>query len=90
MLGPIEIVTLVDAIALPLFGLWALLATKLSIGPAVRRAEKQFLFALVVISLVTLRTVIRSDEVWLIHTITLASMILGVFLVPSREGAVAV
>jgi len=90
MLGPFEIAAFVDAIALPLFGLWALLATKLSVGPAVRRAEKRFLLALVVISLVTLRTVIRLDEVWLVHTITLASMVLGVFLVPAREGAVAV
>jgi len=89
MYAPFEIATLADAIVLPLLGLWALLATKLSVGQALRRAEKRFLFALVLISLVTLRTVIRLDDVWLIHTSTLALMILGVFVVPSREDALA-
>lgn len=85
-----QILAMVDALALPLLGLWALLATKLSIGESLRRAERFFIVALVVISLVTLRTVSRLDEVWLIHSVTLALMILGVFMVPSREGALAV
>lgn len=80
----------VNALALPMFGLWALLSTKLSVGDALRRAERRFLIALVIISLVTLRTVMRLDDVWLIHTLTLASMVLGVFTVPSREGALAI
>ncbi|MCO8123017.1 hypothetical protein NHH03_14810 [Stieleria sp. TO1_6] len=80
----------VDASALPLLGLWALLATKLCVGEALRRAERRFLVALVIISLVTLRTVIRHDEVWLIHTMTLGMMVLGVFMVPSREGQIAI
>ncbi|WP_182871385.1 hypothetical protein [Stieleria mannarensis] len=85
-----ELFAVVDAIALPILGLWALLSTKLSVGEALRRAERRFMIALVIISLVTLRTVMRLDEVWLIHTLTLASMVLGVFTVPSREGALAV
>ncbi|MCS7467253.1 hypothetical protein NZK35_11425 [Stieleria sp. ICT_E10.1] len=85
-----EFFAVVNAIALPLFGLWALLSTKLSVGDALRRAERRFLIALVIISLVTLRTVMRLDDVWLIHTLTLASMVLGVFTVPSREGALAI
>lgn len=86
----VQLLAVVDVIALPLLGLWALLATKLSIGDALRRAERFFLVALVIISLVTLRTVARLDEIWLVHTLTLALMILGVFMVPSREGALAV
>jgi hypothetical protein len=79
----------IDALSMPVLGLWALLSTKLSVGPALRRAEKRFFIALVIISLVTLRTVMSLDDVWLIHTTTLASMVLGVFLVPSREGSLA-
>ena len=86
----VQCLALVDALALPPLGLWALLATKLSVGQSLRRAERSFIVALVVISLVTLRTAARLDEVWLIHTVTLALMILGVFMVPSREGALAV
>lgn len=81
---------LVDATALPLLGLWALLSTKLAVGDALRRAEKRFLFVLVIATLVTMNTVLRLDDVWLIHTVTLALMVLGVFLVPSREGSLAV
>ena len=80
---------LIDAIALPILGTWALLSTKLSVGESLRRAEKRFLIALVIITCVTMRTVLRLDEVWLIHTATLALMVLGVFLVPSREGQLA-
>lgn len=89
MMGPLELATLVNALGLPTVGIWALLATKLSVGDGLRRAEKRFLIALVIISLITLRTVIRLDELWLSHTMTLATMVLGVYLVPSREGAIA-
>ena len=85
----IQLFAVVDAIALPILGLWALLSTKLSVGEALRKAERRFLVALVIISLVTLRTVMRLDEVWLVHMLTLALMVLGVYLVPSREGALA-
>ena len=90
MFGLFELAALVDAVALPILGTWALLATKLSVGDALRKAEQRFIVALLIISVVTLRTVIRLDEVWLIHTMTLAAMVLGVYLVPSRAGALAV
>lgn len=90
MFESVQLLALIDALALPILGIWALLATKLAVGDALRRAEKRFLFALVIITLVTMRTVLRLDEVWLIHTMTLAAMVLGVFLVPSREGALAI
>ncbi len=82
--------SLFEALGLPLLGLWALLSTKLAVGPALRGAEQRFMIALVIITLVTMRTVLRLDEVWIVHTMTLASMILGVFLVPSREESLAV
>ncbi|MEO1614525.1 MAG: hypothetical protein AAFV88_01665 [Planctomycetota bacterium] len=83
-------ISCLDCFALPLLGLWALLATKLAVGPELRRAERRFLFALVIISLVTLRTVIRLDDAWLIHTSTLGLMIIGVFVLPDREAAMQV
>lgn len=86
----VQLLAIVDIIALPLLGLWALLATKLSIGEKLRRAERFFFVALIIISLVTLRTVVTLDDVWLVHTMTLSLMVLGVFMVPSREGALAI
>ena len=83
-----QLLAVVDATALPLLGLWALLAIKLTIGEALRRAERRFFIALVIISLVTLKTVARLDEVWLIHMVTLAAMVMGAFLVPARDGSV--
>jgi hypothetical protein len=85
-----QLLSIVDALALPAFGFWALLATKLSVGDALRRAERQFMVALVIISLVTLNTVVGQRDVWLSHTMTLALMVMGVFLIPSREEAVVV
>lgn len=90
MPGMIELFAVVDLIALPMLGLWAVLSTKLSIGDALRRAERRFFVALVIISFVTLRTVMRLDDAWLVHTMTLACMVLGVFTIPSREGALAI
>ncbi|MEO1529743.1 MAG: hypothetical protein AAFX06_30360, partial [Planctomycetota bacterium] len=58
---------IVDAIAIPLVGLWALLAVKLTIGAPLQRAQRRFFIALVVISLITLRTVAVMDDAWLIH-----------------------
>ncbi|MEL6110814.1 MAG: hypothetical protein AAFU85_32820 [Planctomycetota bacterium] len=79
----------VDMVAIPLVGLWALLAVKLNIGEPLHRAQRRFLVALVVISLVTLRTVTLMDSTWLIHTMTLASMVIGACVVPGRGEMVA-
>ncbi|MFK8111034.1 MAG: hypothetical protein AB8B91_02465 [Rubripirellula sp.] len=79
-----------DAIILPLIGGLALLVAKLSQGESKRWAERQFFVVLVAITLVTLRTVIHCDEVWLVHTTTLASMIVGSLVIPSLDASVAV
>ncbi len=79
-----QIAQIADTLLLPLIGSIALLVAKLSIGEAARMAERHFLVALVVITIVTLRTVIACDETWLVHTTTLALMIIGAFVIPGQ------
>lgn len=74
-----------DAIIMPLIGAVALLLAKLSEGEFARWAEKQFFAVLVVITLVTLRTVITCEEFWLVHTATLSTMIVGALVIPSQD-----
>ena len=75
----------VDAVAIPMLALWALLAVKLTVGEPLQRAQRRFLIALVVVSLVTIRTVAVMDDSWLIHMLTLASMVIGACVLPSRS-----
>ncbi len=79
-----HITQILDAVMLPLIGGTSLLLAKFSIGEAARLAERHFFATLVVITCVTLRTVIACDEVWLVHTTTLATMIIGAFVVPGQ------
>ncbi|NND96302.1 MAG: hypothetical protein HKN47_03105 [Pirellulaceae bacterium] len=85
-----QLVSMVDVIVLPLLGIWSLVWSKVRQGEAARRAERQFLLTLVVITIVTLRTVINCDDVWLVHTITLAVMIVGALAIPNQDVSVAV
>ena len=85
-----QVITMVDAVFLPLLGIWALIWSKICHGEQARRAERQFLLTLVVITIVTLRTVINCDDVWLVHTITLSVMIVGALVVPSQDTSVAI
>lgn len=78
-----------DAFLLPLLGGFVLFLAKFTHGEAARWAEKQFYAALVVITLVTVRTVIVCDESWLLHTSTLGVMIVGALVVPSQDAAMA-
>ncbi|MCG8652130.1 MAG: hypothetical protein MI861_19985 [Pirellulales bacterium] len=82
--------SVVDAIILPILGITALMFAKFSGGEAARLAERQFLATLVVMTLITIRTVVRCDEVWLVHTTTLAIMIVGALIVPNQKASVAV
>ncbi len=83
MLDLSQIAQIADTLLLPLIGSIALLAAKLSVGEAARMAERHFMVALVVITAITLRTVILCDETWLIHTTTLATMIIGALAMPN-------
>jgi len=84
-----QITQIVNAISLPLIGGLSLLLAKLSIGDAARLAERHFFVTLVVITGVTIRTVIHCDEIWLVHTMTLAMMIIGALVIPSQEAVTA-
>ena len=90
MLELSQITELVDAIILPLIGLTVLLVAKFRIGDAARSAERQFLGILVVMTLVTMRTVIICDESWLLHTSTLGTLIVASLVIPSQEATVAI
>ena len=84
-----QIAQIADTLLLPLIGSIALLAAKLSVGEAARMAERHFMVALVVITAITLRTVILCDEAWLIHTTTLALMIIGALSIPNQRTVVS-
>ncbi len=82
-----QLTSFVDAIIFPLIGGLALMFAKLSHGEAARWAEKQFFAVLLVITVVTLRTVITCHEIWLVHTSTLGVMIIGSLLIPGQATA---
>ena len=67
-----------------LVGSIALMYAKLSRGVPARRAEKQFFAILVVLTVVTLRTVITCDEIWIVHTMSLGGLIVCSLLIPGQ------
>lgn len=75
---------------LPMLGVTTLLMSKLAVGPAARVAERRFLACLVLITILTVRTVIKTDDAWLMHMLTLSLMIVGSLSIPAQEPAVAV
>jgi hypothetical protein len=79
-----QITSLLDAIIFPLIGSIALMYAKLSRGVAARRAEKQFFAILVVLTVVTLRTVITCHEIWIVHTMSLGGLIVCSLLIPGQ------
>lgn len=82
-----QITSLLDAIIFPLIGSIALMYAKLSRGIAARRAEKQFFAILVVLTVVTLRTVITCHEIWIVHTMSLGALIVCSLLIPGQNEA---
>ena len=84
-----QIIALFDAVLLPLIGGVTLFLSKVSSGETARWAERQFLAALLVITLVTLRTVVHCEDTWLIHTITLSVMIVGALKIPDHDSSLA-
>ena len=85
MLDLAQITSLVDAVIFPLIGSIALMYAKLSRGAVARRAEKQFFGILVVLTMVTLRTVITCHEIWIVHTLTLGALIVCSLLIPGQD-----
>lgn len=89
MLDLTQIAGMMDAIILPILGGAALLLSKICQGETARHWERQFLLTLVVITIVTLRTVAHGDQTWLVHTMTLGGMIVAALLVPQRDATIA-
>lgn len=80
-----QITSFIDAIMMPLIGGLALVLAKVSQGDRARWAEKQFFAVLLVITVVTLRTVITCHEIWLVHTATLGTLIICSMLIPGHQ-----
>ncbi len=80
-----QITELIDAIILPLLGCVALFFAKFRDGEAARWAERQFMGVLVVMTLVTLRTVIECHDVWLVHTTALGMLIVASLMIPGHQ-----
>jgi hypothetical protein len=80
-----QVTSLLDAIIFPLVGGLALLFAKLSHGDAARWGERQFFAILLVITIVTLRTVITCHEFWLVHTTSLGALIICSLLIPGQQ-----
>jgi lysylphosphatidylglycerol synthetase-like protein (DUF2156 family) len=85
MLSLPQITSIMDAIFIPVAAGIALLLAKLTRGEMARKAEKNFFAFLVVMTLITIRTVVKCDEAWLIHTTTLAIMIIGALAIPGHD-----
>jgi hypothetical protein len=86
-----QITSLLDAIIFPIVGGIALLLAKATHGDAARWAERQFFAVLLVITIVTLRTVITCHEIWLVHTTTLGTLIICSLMIPGQpDSTVAV
>jgi hypothetical protein len=80
-----QTIELIDAIILPLVGCIALFYAKFREGSSARIAERHFLGVLVVMSIVTLRTVIDCNDVWLVHTTALGTLIIASLMIPSQD-----
>lgn len=75
----------IEAILLPLIGCCTLFHAKFGCGEAARSAERRFLALLIVLTLVTLRTVIACDEAWLVHTTALGTLIIASLMIPGQQ-----
>lgn len=79
------LLTLCEAFSLPVIGSIALASSKLTVGVSAQAAQRWFLGVLVAVTLVTCRTVISCDPCWLLHTTTLAMMVVGSMVLPDRQ-----
>lgn len=84
-----QISQIMDAMLMPLLGGCSLMLAKVSRGESARWAERSFLAVLVLITGITLRTVIRCDEIWLLHTTTLGIIIVSALTIPGQDHVAA-
>ncbi|MEM1070270.1 MAG: hypothetical protein AAGG48_09590 [Planctomycetota bacterium] len=85
MLDLSQTTQLIDAIILPLLGCVTLFFAKFRHGESARWAERQFYGVLVVMTLVTIRTVIECHDIWLIHTAALGTLVIAAMMIPGQE-----
>lgn len=90
MLDLSQLTEFVDVIILPLLASLALILAKFSKGEAARWAERHFFGVLVVFTIITLRTVITCDDVWLVHTTTLGTLIVAALVIPGHDTSIAI
>lgn len=85
MVDLLQIAGFLNALVCPMISGMLLLVSKLAHGEAARRAERRFLAALVVVTIMTVRTVIACDDAWLLYAVTLSILIVGALLIPNQE-----
>lgn len=76
----------VNAFGVPALGFVGLIAVKLSVAQAVRRDRMLFATLMLVLA-ATCRSLLTDDSALLIHSLTLALLILGAILVPQARSA---
>lgn len=77
----------VEAWILPLVGLLLLVVSKVTAGETARMAGSFFLAVLVISTLVTFRTMLAGETIWLLHALTMAIFIVGAVSMPAASGA---
>ncbi|TWU66311.1 hypothetical protein [Crateriforma conspicua] len=82
--------SVLSTMAMPVIGVSTLLSAKLASGESLAKAQRRFFACLLVITIVTLRTVIVCDDAWIFHMSTLALMIVGALIIPDHDASVAV
>ena len=87
MLDLFQIAGLLNALICPLVSGSFLLISKLASGETARRAERRFLAALVVVTIMTLHAVIAGDTAWLLYAVTLSTLIVGALLIPDQDAS---
>lgn len=83
----LQLAGFLNALICPMIGGSFLLISKLAEGEPARRAERRFLAALVVVTIMTVRTVIACDDAWLLYAVTLSIMIVGALLIPDQDAS---
>lgn len=73
----------VEVWILPIVGLMLLIVSKISRGETARIAGSFFLAVLVLATLVTFRTMVAGETIWLMHALTLAIFIVGAVSIPA-------
>jgi len=73
----LQLLQIFNAIVPPIVALSILFLSKVSHGELAKWSERQFYTALAVMTVITIRTVIRADDAWLIHTATLGLLVVG-------------